>query len=75
MKKRKAYVKQACQVRKLRALRRQADTFAKAAMQAWDNEDWEQAKQACLQAQEAEAAWLAYFNTLRGWQESGVPCE
>lgn len=62
-------------VRKLRALRAELESWNKAFINAWNNQEYEAAKEAKRQANLAYGRLLAYENKLVGWQEQGIPCD
>ena len=69
----KPYEFEAGHLRKFDALLDEATIHAKAAKVAWKNGCYDAAKDDMKHALEAQAKLEAWFNTLRGWQENGVP--
>jgi len=59
-------------VRRLRSEKNQALPIINAMIQAFDNEDYEQAYRLAKEAQHSLAKFWSTFNMLRGWQENGV---
>lgn len=69
----KPYAFKAEHVRRLRALRTELESWNKAFINAWNNQEYESAKVAMRQANLAFGHLIDYESHLVGWQENGVP--